>query len=233
VLPLGLVVSLFGARTFARSRTFQLFGRIVPRIETNEPVAALTFDDGPEAERVQELVDRLRTLDVRATFFVNGFHLAQDPAPARRLVAAGHELGNHTFSHERMVLKAQATYREEIERTDALIRAAGHGTEVFFRPPFTWKLLGLPWFLARTGRTTITFDVEPESYPEVAGRSETIVDHVLARVRPGSIVLLHPWYDTGRPSREAIPGIVAGLRGRGYRWLTVSELLSLQREGHR
>lgn len=232
-LVLGLTGAALGLKCLARSRTLQLFGRLVPRVETKERVVALTFDDGPTAERASEILELLRAGGVKATFFVNGFHLAQDLAPAQKLVAEGHQLGNHTFSHDRMVLKSQATYRDEVERTDSLIRAAGYVGQIFFRPPFTWKLLGLPWFLSRTGRTTITCDVEPESYSHIATSTERIVAHVLDQVRPGSIVLLHVWYPANGPSRAAIPGIVGGLKTRGFRFLTVSELLGAGGEGAR
>jgi peptidoglycan/xylan/chitin deacetylase (PgdA/CDA1 family) len=223
----AVALALGGVRALARSRTFQLFGRLVPRVETSEKAVALTFDDGPTAEHVGEILSVLEAEAAHATFFVNGANLAEDPEPARRLVAGGHELGNHTFSHARMILKAQATYATEVTRTDDLIRRAGHQGEIFFRAPFTWKLVGLPFFLARTGRTTITFDVEPESYPETARSATAIEAHVLGRVRPGSIVLLHVWYSGNGPSRAALPGILSGLRSEGYRLLTLSELLRL------
>ena len=181
----AVALALGGVRALARSRIFQLFGRLVPRVETSEKAVALTFDDGPTAEHVGEILSVLEAEAAHATFFVNGSNLAEDPEPARRLVAGGHELGNHTFSHARMILKAQATYATEITRTDDLIRRAGHQGEIFFRAPFTWKLVGLPFFLARTGRTTITFDVEPETYPETAKSATAIEAHVLGVRAPG------------------------------------------------
>ena len=224
-----LIAAALAAATFtlARSRTIQLFGRLVPRVATTERMVALTFDDGPTSERVDEILRALQSESARATFFVIGSHLLEDPEPGRRLVAAGHELGNHTFSHDRMVFRSQATYAAEITRTDSLIREAGHAGEILFRAPFTWKLAGLPWFLSRTGRTTVTCDVEPESDGQVAGSAERIQAHVLERVRPGSIVLLHVWYAGNGPSRAALPGILKGLRSRGYAFVTLSELLQL------
>jgi peptidoglycan/xylan/chitin deacetylase (PgdA/CDA1 family) len=97
---------------------------------------------------------------------------------------------------------------------------------ITFRPPYSKKLFGLPLYLARTGRVTVTCDVEPESYPEVDGEAKRIAEHVLERVRPGSIILLHPWYRSREASRRAVPAIVEGLRARGYQLVTVSALLS-------
>jgi peptidoglycan/xylan/chitin deacetylase (PgdA/CDA1 family) len=207
-----------------RSRTFQLFGQIVPRVETRDSVVALTFDDGPTASQAEELLGYLRTNRVKATFYVTGSGVAEQPAVARRLVADGHELGNHTYSHRAMVMRSPGFIRAEVERTDSAIRSVGYRGAITFRPPYTKKLFGLPLYLARTGRVTVTCDIEPESYPAVDGDAERITNHVLERVRPGSIILLHPWYGSREASRRAVPAIVEGLRARGYRLVTVSEL---------
>lgn len=207
-----------------RSRTFQLFGRIVPRVETRDSVVALTFDDGPTTSRADGMLEYLRANRVTATFYLTGSGVAGHPDVARRLVADGHELGNHTWSHRTMVLRSPAFIRAEVERTDSAIRSAGFRGPITFRPPYSKKLLGLPLFLARTGRVTVTWDVEPESYAAVDGDAERIARHVLERVRPGSIILLHPWYRSREPSRRAVPAIVEGLRARGYQLVTVTEL---------
>ena len=222
-----LLASAAGLLRLARSETFQLFGRLVSRVDMPHRVVALTFDDGPTEAFVSEIVDVLASRRVRATFFVIGAHVAEAPDAARRLVAAGHELGNHTYSHPRMVLKSQSFIHSEVERTDDLVRAAGARGEIYFRPPFGWKLVGLPWYLERTGRTTVTWDVEPDSYPQVAATAEGIASHVVERVRPGSIILLHVWYSSRATSRAAVPLIVDRLHAKGYRFVTVGELLRI------
>ena len=86
--------------------------------------------------------------------------------------------------------------------------------------------MALPWYLWRTGRTTIMWDVEPDSYPEVGASAERVAAWVTERARPGSIVILHVMYPSRRESLRAVPAIVKGLRERGYRFATVSELLA-------
>lgn len=219
------LLCLAATRQVARARTFQLFGQLVDRVDTTAPLVALTFDDGPTAVRLGEVLDVLARRRVAATFFVTGAELAANPDAGRRLVAAGHELGNHTYSHARMVLRSPAFIRRQVEQTDALIRAAGQDGEIHFRPPFGYKLVGLPWYLARTGRTTVTWDVEPDSFPAVAATARGIVEHVVERVRPGSIVLLHVWYANRQTSRDAVPLLIDALHARGYRFVTVRQLL--------
>lgn len=219
------LLSLAAIHRLARARTVQSFGRLVARVETSERLVALTFDDGPVAARLDDVLGALRSRGVQATFFVTGGDLEAAPEAGRRLVAEGHQLGNHSYSHARMVFRSQGFIRNEIERTDRLIRIAGERGEILFRPPYCWKLVGLPWFLWRAGRTTVTWDLEPDSYPEVASSPRRIADYVRDRVRPGSIVLLHVWWSSGESSRAAIPMIVDSLREDGYRFVTVRELL--------
>jgi peptidoglycan-N-acetylglucosamine deacetylase len=214
-----------GTRRLAKARTYQLFGTIVPRVDTRERAVALTFDDGPTDAVIDTLVRVLGARGVRATFFVIGGDVAGSPAAARALVAAGHELGNHSWSHPHLVLVTPGRVRREVERTDSAIRAAGFRGEIRFRPPYGYKLVALPWFLARTGRTTVTWDVEPDSYADVAATPERIVAHVLRRVRPGSIILLHPWYPSRATSLAAVPALIDSLHARGYRVGTVGALL--------
>ena len=113
---------------------------------------------------------------------------------------------------------------DEVEATDALIRASGYTGDIHFRPPNGKKLFALPHYLDEHHRTTITWDVEPDSAssPDAATVVRTTVD----QVRPGSIVLLHAMYPAREQTRQAIGPVVDGLKQRGYRFVTVSQLLA-------
>ncbi|MBS1790042.1 MAG: polysaccharide deacetylase family protein [Acidobacteria bacterium] len=226
VILLGGAVALF---QLSKSRTFQFFGQIVPRVNTSEKIVALTFDDGPTTSATGEILKVLNEKNVKATFFVIGAELEQNMAEGRKIVAAGHELGNHSYSHERMILVTPSFVRQEIETTDRLIRETGYSGEITFRPPFGKKLLALPHYLSKTGRKTITWDVEPDSYPRIAADSAKIIAETRLRARPGSIILLHAMYPSRQPSLQAIGGVIDGLQQDGYRFLTVSELLAASR----
>lgn len=219
----------WGAYRLARSTETQLFGELVPRVETAERVVALTFDDGPVPARADEVLEMLRSLEVRATFFVTGAELAAAPEAGRRLLEAGHEMGNHSYSHVRLVLKSPSFVRHELEATDALIRQAGAVGAIRFRPPYGKKLVVLPWLLWRTGRTSVTWDVDADSALRDSDTPRTIAIQAASEVRPGSIVLFHVWYDGRDRSRAAVPLFVEMLRERGYRFVTVGELLSARR----
>ncbi|HEY0604262.1 MAG TPA: polysaccharide deacetylase family protein [Herpetosiphonaceae bacterium] len=230
VICLILVGILGGGYQLMNARTFQLFGTLVARAETSGKVVALTFDDGPQPVYTEQILGILDELGIKATFFVTGSDLEQHMAEAQQIVAAGHALGNHSFSHQRMILVTPAFVRDEIERTDQLIREAGYSGEITFRPPYGKKLVALPYYLSQTGRTTIMWDVEPESDSEIAASSERITADILGKAQPGSIILLHVMFQSGQPSRDAVRDSVIGLQQAGYRFVTVPELLSMLAE---
>ena len=229
-LLLAVFLALYGIWQLSRSRDFQLFGEIVPRVDTSEKVVALTFDDGPTPEYTAGVLEVLRERGVKATFFLMGVDAEKNPDQVRALMADGHELGNHTYSHPDMTLASVEKAKDEVERTDAAIRSAGYSGEILFRPPFGKKLIGLPLYLSDHDRTTITWDVEPESYSDIAADPKLITAHVLERTRPGSIIILHVMYEARETTRQALPDVIDGLHAHGFRFVTVSELLAMRSE---
>jgi peptidoglycan/xylan/chitin deacetylase (PgdA/CDA1 family) len=211
-----------GAWRLMKARSFQLFGDLITHVDGAGPVVALTLDDGPTVDYTGEVLDILREEGVPVTFFVVGEALERNPDLCRAIVAEGHELANHTYSHPHMVLKSYSTVRDEIERTDALIRACGYEGEIYFRAPGGKQFLVLPYYLARVGKKSISWDVAPEwrGY-DAAG----LVDRTIAETQPGSIILLHAMYESREETRQALPEVIRGLKEKGYRFVTLSELL--------
>jgi len=226
VLLFAVAVGLW---EISKSRTFQFFGVIVPRVETSEKIVALTFDDGPTPEFTDEILQILKEEDVKATFFLIGGELEKHLDEGKKIVAAGHEIGNHSYSHTRMIFVTPSFVKEEIEKTDALIRAAGYERGTHFRPPYGKKLFALPFYLSRNNRKSITWDVEPESFPDVANDTEKITKYVLANTNNGSIILLHVMYDPQKKSLTAVKPVIEGLKQKGFRFVTVSDLINSQK----
>ena len=223
------IVALLGALALfqiSKARCFSLVGDAVCRVDTAERVVALSFDDGPTPEGVAWATTQLRRHGARATFFLIGRDIQGRERLVRQLVAEGHEVGNHSFSHQRMMLRRERFYDEEIARTDALLRRAGVASPRLFRPPYGKKLIGLPRALARHGYEMIMWDVED---PSGAETPRDYADRLLREVRPGSIIIMHIMYGGNRTARDALPLVLEGLAQRGYRVVTVGELLSLRR----
>ena len=176
-----ILVCIVATWHISRSRSFQLFGELINRVETEEKIVALTFDDGPWNTRITDEVIRvLDDLDVKATFFLNGLGIKDHPSVTRRLVLSGHDLGNHAYSHKRLIFKGFEEIKQEVESTSSLIRSSGYQREIFFRAPYGKKLLVLPYYLKQAGITSVSWDVEPESYKNVKGSVEAMVKHVVS-----------------------------------------------------
>lgn len=226
ILILGTSYFLFN---LSKSRTFQFFGGLVDKVETTEKVVALTFDDGP-AIHTNEILTILKAENVRGTFFLTGNEIEKNPEDAKKIAEEGHEIGNHSYSHQRMVLKSPTFIKEEIEKTDELIRQTGYKGDIHFRPPFGKKLLQLPYYLHKHDRKSILWNIEPETYPEVAADSSKITQHVLEKIEPGSIILLHVMYESRQESLNSVKEIITSLKEQGYSFVTVSELLEFEKE---
>ncbi|WP_079526761.1 polysaccharide deacetylase family protein [Halobacillus hunanensis] len=219
----ALLFSLYGTYKLMNARTVQLFGGLTNRVVTDEKVVALTFDDGP-TKNVEDILPLLDKYQAKATFFVVGKELESNLDIGKQLVEAGHQIGNHTHSHERMIFKRYSTIKEEVERTNQAIRATGFKGEIDFRPPYGKKLVVLPYYLNQHQVETIMWDLEPDTY---FSSVEDKVNYVNENIQPGSIILLHPMYDQTRNEWRTIEGILRSLTQKGYEFVTVNELQAM------
>ncbi|URT68746.1 polysaccharide deacetylase family protein [Cytobacillus firmus] len=225
ILLLGIAFLLFEV---SKSRNFQFFGGLVNKAETEDKVAAMTFDDGPGVN-TDEILTILREEDVKATFYLTGKEIEQHMEDAKKIVGEGHEIGNHSYSHSRMVLKSPTFIKEEIEKTDDLIRQTGYEGEIHFRPPYGKKLFLLPYYLSKQERKTVLWNIEPESFPDIEGDADKITEYVAENIEPGSIILLHVMYESREESLKSVKKIIASLKEQGYQMTTVSDLLKHQK----
>jgi peptidoglycan-N-acetylglucosamine deacetylase len=220
ILLLLIAILFVGMFKVTKLRTFQLFGGLTYQVETENKVIALTFDDGP-TKNVDQILPLLNKYKAKATFFLIGNDIEKQPEEAEKLIEAGHQIGNHTYSHKRMVLKSPSTIKEEIEKTDELIRKYGYKGEIDFRPPYGKKLVGLPYYLNKHKRETIMWSLEPDTYFTSADEK---VNYVMENIKPGSIILLHPMYDQTGGEIQVIEDILRELTKEGYKFVTVDEL---------
>jgi peptidoglycan/xylan/chitin deacetylase (PgdA/CDA1 family) len=201
-----------------------LGGGTVHRGRGDRRRVALSFDDGPDPVHTPALLDALAELDVKATFFVVGAAVDAHPALCRRIAAEGHELGNHTYRHPSLPLHRGRRVAGEIAATDRAIAEATGQVPHLARPPYGGRS---PWTvrtLARLGKRTVLWDVNPFDWR--GGTGDEIAARVLRRARPGSIVLLHDARDGGDRTVAAVRRLVPQLRARGYELATVGALLA-------
>lgn len=184
---------------------------------------AITFDDGPSASLTPKVLDILKRHGAKATFFVLGENAARNPSIVARAAAEGHEIGNHTYSHIKMNSSSQTSVQSEIERTGAAIQRATGSFPKVMRPPYgatNANLVNL--MFEKYGMRSILWNVDTKdwTHPGV----NVVVQRAVGSAKPGSIILLH---DIHSSTIAAVEGIVTGLQARGFKLVTVSQLIQL------
>lgn len=178
---------------------------------------ALTFDDGPHPVYTPQLLDGLNERDVHATFFVVGKNILGNEALLKRMETEGHLIGNHTYSHVKLSELDIARACAEVEKTNALICEVTGKEPEFIRPPFgEWKKAMECSF----EMIPVLWDVDPLDW--TTKNTALVVERVLKDTKPGDIILLHDYYQS---SVDAALEIVDALTERGYKFVTVDELI--------
>lgn len=183
---------------------------------------ALTFDDGPRRGTTDVLLDGLLKRGAAATFFVVGEQIEGNEDLIGRMAAEGHQIGNHTYSHTRLLDAAQETVLEEIQKTEVLLEQVTGDDVYWLRPPY--GLIDVQR-AALVGTPMIYWSVDPEDWKVLDAGA--VVGSVLEQVTEsgGDIILLHDFYPS---SVEAALRLVDILQGKGYIFVTVEELFRQQ-----
>lgn len=178
---------------------------------------ALTFDDGPHPVYTPQLLDGLKERGVHVTFFVVGKSILGNEALLKRMETEGHLIGNHTYSHVKLSELDIARACAEVEKTNALICEVTGKEPEFIRPPFgEWKKAMECSF----EMIPVLWDVDPLDW--TTKNTALVVERVLKDTKPGDIILLHDYYQS---SVDAALEIVDALTERGYKFVTVDELI--------
>ncbi len=168
-----------------------LYVRMLCRAKTIRHVVALTFDDGPHPERTPKILDTLKKHGAQATFFVTGKNAEAHPEIIRRIIADGHLVGNHTYSHSNnFPWMSESKMKEEIHWCDVVLEKITGHRPTMFRPPFGVTNPPLAKALRRDFRTIVGWDVRSLDTMAKWPR-EKVFERVRRRLRPGSVVLLH------------------------------------------
>jgi peptidoglycan/xylan/chitin deacetylase (PgdA/CDA1 family) len=207
------------------------FGRTYWYGPKREKVVALTFDDGPEEPYTSEVLDILKREHVRATFFVIGANVRRYPESTARIVQEGHAIGNHSDTHPlALALEPEPKIRAEVDRAEREIHLASGIYPSLFRPP---QGIRSPWLMKVTERdslATVTWDDAARDWERRS--ADDLVARAVQETTPGAIILLHDGLNLDHQADrtatvEALPRIIEQLRAKGYRFVTVPELLHL------
>ncbi|MFC1751913.1 polysaccharide deacetylase family protein [Thermoproteota archaeon] len=192
---------------------------------------AITFDDGPKPDQMKTILDILRKYKVKATFFVIGRHSETYPDLIYRIDQEGHDLGNHTYSHHRLDTLTDSQVELEISAATDILKSITGKTITIFRPPGGKFNLTVRNALDKMNMKMILWDVNAGDYTHdspfygIKGErsAQNISERVLSGAEHGSIILMH---SGGDETIKSLPVIITGLRKRGFKLVTLSELLN-------
>lgn len=197
----------------------------------HENIVAITFDDGPNPIYTPQILDILKEKQVKATFFVVGLHVKKYPEIAKRIVNEGHDIGNHTYTHKEMAATTRRMVKAQIHKTAAVIeRVTGVKTKLFRPPRGIYSTASKKIIVNEEGYNLILWTVSSVDWRQIKPRA--ILRRISRYVRPGAILLFH---DSGALVRregasrentvESLPMVIDYLHAKGYKMVTVSEML--------
>lgn len=199
---------------------------LVHKVPTQEKAVAFTFDDGPHPLYTEELLDIFHKVNGKATFFMVGEELNKYEDIAARVHKAGHEIGNHTYSHPDLTKLTLDEARSELQRADDTIRKVTGQPVSNFRPPYFGvndDILRLAEEFGYHSIGAVNGGAKDWEQPGV----DFILEHTRPTVDNGSIFLFHDGYGERAQTIEAVRILVEELSAEGYRFLTLSELFEL------
>ena len=197
--------------------------RGVYHVDTAEKKIALTFDDGPHPRYTDAILKILAENDIKATFFEIGINIKQYSTTTRHVIAAGHEIGNHTYSHTTMRHLSGKELQAEIEQTDRLLQELGYEPVSLFRPPQGICTDVLFDVMSSTGKRAILWNIDTLDWAHRS--SDEIVREIEKHVGGGDIILFHDYISGENTTIPAIKKLIPALKARGYQFVTVSELM--------
>jgi peptidoglycan-N-acetylglucosamine deacetylase len=213
----------------------QIFGPYPWRGRYNERVVAITFDDGPNEPYTSQIADILSNRRVRATFFQVGRCVERSPATTAALAAAGHVIGNHSLSHRFRTYLQPGAFRREIDRTQQILTQTLGREPLLVRTPWLWRQPAILSMFQRRNLTPISglFCHALEVFQIDSAR---IARRAISKTRPGTILIFHDGFNARGGVRaetvEAVEVTIDALVDRGYRFVTVDELLGIPAYQH-
>src|SRR5271165_4852101 len=195
------------------------------QVRVDQPYIAMTFDDGPSSANTPRLLEILKQRNIKATFFLIGQNVASNPDIVRRILADGHEVGNHSWTHPQLSKLSDDRVTTEINKTQDAIKEASGFTPTLLRPPYgAITARQREWIESQFGLSIILWSVDPFDWKRPG--ASVITQRILSQVRPGAIILSH---DIHKQTVDAMHATLDGLIAKGYKFVTVSLLIALNK----
>ena len=195
------------------------------QVRVDQPYIAMTFDDGPSSANTPRLLEILKQRNIKATFFLIGQNVASNPDIVRRILADGHEIGNHSWTHPQLSKLSDDRVTAEITKTQDAIKDASGFTPTILRPPYgAITARQREWIESQFGLSVILWSVDPFDWKRPG--ASVITQRILSQVRPGAIILSH---DIHKQTVDAMPATLDGLIAKGYKFVTVTQLIAMNK----
>lgn len=198
-------------------------GDAVISVPNAENKIALTFDDGPHPVYTEQILDILDDYGIKATFFIIGENAQRYPDLVKRAIAAGHEIGNHTFTHPHMKAMSEESLAKELEKTEGIMEELFDYKPVLFRPPEGFCCSAVKSGAERFDYRLTLWDVDTTDWAH--NTVDNIVKTVVTGTKSGDIILCHDYVTKPSPTPAALRAFIPKLQAKGYEFVTVSELL--------
>ncbi|BAO99742.1 MAG: polysaccharide deacetylase family protein [Wolbachia sp.] len=201
--------------------SYRSLSNIKKLLNNSDKFVALTFDDGPSNNRVNDIINVLESYKAKATFFLLGERINKKTSEiVKRIYNAGHELGNHSWSHRKLTSLSSEEQLQELERTSTAIKNATEQDIKWFRPPYGCHDDNLIENTNRLNMYSILWTVDSLDWQ--GDKPEILIERVISNVHNGAIILFHD-HDNKSNTVEALPQIIEILKRLGYEPVTLSE----------
>lgn len=193
----------------------------ITRIATSRKLLAMTFDDGPHPVNTPRLLDMLKSRKIKATFYCIGWRVAKWPQIVQRIMAEGHEVGNHTYKHPFLTKLGPRGVLYEMDSTTSAIHKATGRLPLTMRPPYgAFSAKQRTMLHDARALPTVLWSVDPADWRRPG--ASVVAARIVRGAHPGAIILSH---DIHKPTIDAMPAVFDGLTAQGYEFATVSQML--------
>jgi len=226
LIPLVLLGLVGGAFAHISEKRGKNIDDAVWAVETDEKVISFTFDDGPDPTFTPQILKILKKNEVKGTFFTVGKQIVRFPEVARMIVSDGHEIANHTYSHPYLNNLNLDQFHEELEKAHQTIMEYTKKEPTLFRPPGGFYNQDIISIAKEKGYKTILWSWTQQTRDWANPGTEYIIKKVLTNAKSGDIVIFHDCGGDRSQTVNALEPIIIGLKEKGFRLITVSELLT-------
>ena len=196
---------------------------VIYNYKNSENMIALTFDDGPHPRQTRQILDILDEYGIKATFFVVGINIDNYGEALDEIVARGHEIGNHTYTHKTVNNLDYDSLKKEIQDCEAKILEKTHIKTNLMRPPEGMIDTSVMEIARELDYKVILWDLDTRDWAHTS--AQDISNHITSKIRSGDIILMHDYIGKNSPTAKALRLFIPKLLDMGYKFVVVSELI--------